>query len=240
VLEIVATLYLSVLRVDPRNPGWKERDRFILSKGHGCLAQYVVLAERGFFSYDAINGFTKPGSVLGGHPDLKIPGVEAATGSLGHGLSIGVGMALAGKLDGASYRTFVVLSDGECQEGSVWEAMMFSAHRGLDNLIVVVDHNKFQSLGPVAEIMSSPTSLAEKWRVFGWEVVEADGHDVTALARVLSNVPFTLGHPSVVIAHTVKGKGVSFMEQNPVWHYRVPNTEELDQALRELADGDAA
>lgn len=237
-LEIVATLYFSVLRVNPRNPRWKGRDRFILSKGHGCLAQYVVLAARGFFPDSDLNGFTKPGSVLGGHPDRKIPGVETATGSLGHGLSVGAGIALAGKLDGNPYRCFVVLSDGECQEGSVWEAAMFSAHRELDNLVAVVDHNKLQSLGPVADVMSSPTSLADKWRVFGWEVVEVDGHDVAALERVFSSVPFAPRRPSAVIAHTVKGKGVSYMEQNPIWHYRIPNPEELAQARRELSDGE--
>lgn len=237
VLEIVAALYYRILRVDPRNPHWPERDRFVLSKGHGCLAHYAVLADRGFFAADALNGFSRPGSILGGHPDRKIPGVEASTGSLGHGLSIGVGMALAAKLDGAAYRTFVVLSDGECQEGSVWEAAMFAVHSRLDNLIAVIDHNKLQSLGRLDDIMSSPTSMADKWSAFGWAVHEVNGHDVGALDETFRRVPFTDGRPSLIVAHTVKGKGVSFMEGNAIWHYRVPNPEELATAWREL-DGE--
>lgn len=239
VLEIVATLYQRILRVDPRNPHWPERDRFVLSKGHGCLAQYVVLADCGFFAVEALKRFSRPGSLLGGHPDRKIPGVEASTGSLGHGLSIGVGMALAAKLDGgAGYRTFVVLSDGECQEGSVWEAAMFAVHSRLDNLVAVIDHNKLQSLGRLDDIMSSPTSMADKWRAFGWAVDEVNGHDVGALDEVFRRVPFTDGRPSVVVAHTVKGKGISFMEGNAIWHYRVPNPEELVTARRELEGED--
>lgn len=234
VLEILAAFYFRVLRVDPARPDWQDRDRLILSKGHGCLAQYVALAERGFFARELLGGFTGPGSVLGGHPDRKVPGIESATGSLGHGLSVGVGLALAASLDGRGYRTFVVLSDGECQEGSVWEAVMFATHLGLDNLIVVVDHNRLQSLGLVEDIMSSPTSLADKWRAFGWAVAEVDGHDVQALTAMLQQVPLVAGRPTAIVAATVKGKGVSFMEGQPIWHYRLPSGAELAAAWQEL------
>ena len=236
VLETLVALYFGVLRVDPNDVRWPGRDRCILSKGHGCLALYAVLAERGFFPAAWLDGFTKPGSVLGGHPDRKVPGVEASSGSLGHGLSVGLGMALAAKLDEAEYRAFVVMSDGECQEGSVWEAIMFAVHLRLDNLCVVVDHNKLQSLGRVADVMTSPTSLADKWRAFGWDVIETDGHDVIGLIDLINRIPAAPGRPTVVIAHTIKGKGISFMEGQPIWHYRVPAQTELERARRELAD----
>lgn len=236
VLEIVVALYFEVLRVDPKRPRWELRDRFILSKGHGCLALYAVLAERGFFPEAALDTFTKPGTFLGGHPDLKVPGVDAATGSLGHGLPMGVGMALAAKLAGQDYRTFVVLSDGECQEGSVWEAALLAAHLGLDHLTMVLDNNNLQALGPVTEVMSSAVPVADKWRAFGWAVTEVDGHDLPALVDVLTRAPISAGRPTAIIANTVKGKGISYMEQSAIWHYRIPNPEELAVAVAELQD----
>jgi transketolase len=233
-LEIVAALYYWILDVDPGHPKWEHRERFILSKGHGCLALYAVLAERGFFPATELKTFTRPGTFLGGHPDLKCPGVDAATGALGHGLSLGVGIALAARLDRHRRRTFVVLSDGECQEGSVWEAALLAAHLGLDSLTAVLDYNKLQSLGPVAEVMSSAAPVPDKWRAFGWGVTEVDGHDLGALRAAFSRLPLEPGKPSMVVAHTIKGKGISYMEQNPIWHYRTPNPEEAAQARREL------
>jgi transketolase len=234
VLEVVTALYVWVLDTKANEPRWAERDRFILSKGHGCLALYAVLAEHGFFPKATLATFTKPGSFLGGHPDLKVPGVDATTGSLGHGLPMGVGMALAAKLDHRPRRTFVVLSDGECQEGSVWEAALLGAHLGLERLTVVIDHNKLQSLGPVDEVMSSAAPVADKWRAFGWAVTEVDGHDLAALREAFARLPLVSGRPTAIVAHTVKGKGVSYMEQNPIWHYRIPNADELARAHREL------
>lgn len=239
VLEIVTALYVWFLDTRPADPRWAERDRFVLSKGHGCLALYAVLAERGFFPATTLATFTKPGSFLGGHPDLKVPGVDATTGSLGHGLSMGTGMALAAKLDDRPRRTFVVLSDGECQEGSVWEAALLAAHLGLDRLTAVIDDNKLQALGPVAEVMSSAAPVADKWRAFGWAAAEVDGHDLAALRETFSRLPLEPGRPSAIVAHTVKGKGISYMEQSPIWHYRIPNAGELARAHAELQGGAA-
>jgi transketolase len=234
--DLLAVLYGMALRVRPQEPGWPDRDRFILSKGHGCAALYAALAECGFFPLTWLDDFYQNGSRLAGHvTHTGVPGVEASTGALGHGLSIACGMALAGRRDGRPYRIFTLLSDGECDEGSTWEAALFAPHHGLDNLVAIVDYNKIQSLGSVKEVLGLDP-LAGKWEAFGWAVREIDGHDCDKIAETLSCVPFMPGRPSCVIAHTVKGKGVSFMENKLLWHYRSPDDEELRRALDELAE----
>src|SRR5258706_14301524 len=232
--DIVAVLYGAVLRVDPSAPGWPERDRFILSKGHAGAGVYAALAERGFFEMEKLATHYRDGSELSGHVSHKgNPGVEPSTGSLGHGLSVGVGMAYAARLDGREHRVVVLLSDGECDEGSNWEAILFAAHHGLDNLVAIVDYNKIQSLGPVDETLRLEP-FADKWRAFGWTAVEVDGHDHDALRATLLGMPMVPGKPTCVLAHTVKGKGVSFMEHSVLWHYRAPRGDEFDAAEREL------
>jgi transketolase len=232
--ELLAVLYGKVLRVNARQPDWPDRDRFILSKGHGGAALYAVLAECGFFPMDWLDTFYQNGSRLAGHiTHAGIPGVELSTGSLGHGLSVGAGMALAAKRDGKAHRVFVMLSDGECDEGSVWEPILFAPHHKLDNLIVIVDYNKIQSLGSVKEVLDLEP-FAGKWRAFGWAVCEIEGHDVDVIESTLSRLPFEEGRPSCIIAHTVKGKGVKFMENDLLWHYRSPQGEEFTAALAEL------
>lgn len=217
-VEIMRVLYDSVLAYDARNPDSPDRDRFILSKGHGCLAQYVLLAEKGFFPEEELSRFCRYDALLGGHPTASIPGIEFATGSLGHGLSLGVGMALAARMDKRRHRVFVVLGDGECGEGAVWEAAMCAGKRRLDNLVVLVDYNKLQSYGPTEEV-SGLEPFTAKWASFGFSVQEVDGHDVAALEGVLKRVPFTEGKPSAIICHTVKGKGLPVAEHNPKWHH---------------------
>ena len=232
--DLLTVLYSKVLRIDPSRPDWIERDRFILSKGHGCAAVYAVLAERGFFSKEWLETYCQDGSHLAGHiTHHGVPGVEASTGSLGHGLSIGCGMALAGKRDGRSYRVFVLLSDGECDEGSTWEAALFIPHHRLDNLVAIVDYNKIQSFGTVKEVLDLDP-LASKWQAFGWATQDIDGHDFEQIENALLSVPFEPGRPSCIIAHTIKGKGVSFMENELAWHYTPPNDDELRRALAEL------
>ena len=232
--DILAVLYSDVLQVDPARPDWPERDRFILSKGHAGAGVYAVLAERGFFPLEKLDTHYQDGSDLSGHVSHRnIPGVELSTGSLGHGLPVGTGMAYGAKLDGRMHRVVVLMSDGECDEGSNWEAILFAAHHQLDNLVAVVDYNKIQSLAPVAETLElEPFGM--KWRSFGWHVVEVDGHDHVALKAAFGRVPLSPEQPTCVIAHTVKGKGVSFMEHSVLWHYRTARGEELEAALREL------
>ena len=232
--ELLAVLYGKILRVNPEQPDWPDRDLFILSKGHGCAAYYAVLAETGFFPVEWLDTFYQNGSRLAGHATHKgVPGIEISTGSLGHGLSVGTGMALAAKRDGRPYRVFCLLSDGECDEGSTWEPVLFAPHHGLDNLVAIVDYNKIQSLGTVKEVMDLDP-FADKWRSFGWAVREVDGHDLREVNSDLSQVPYEAGRPSCIIAHTVKGKGVSFMEDKLLWHYRSPQGEEFEAALKEL------
>jgi transketolase len=232
--DIIAVLYAGVLRVDPSQPRHPDRDRFILSKGHAGAGVYASLAERGFFSAERLEQHYADGSQLSGHVSHKgIPGVELSTGSLGHGLSIASGMAYGAKLDKKNHRVFCLMSDGECDEGSVWEAVLFAAHHALDRLVAIVDYNKIQSLAPVAETLGLEP-FAEKWRAFGWAVVEVDGHDHAALRSALDSVPAVGAKPTCVIAHTTKGKGVSFMENTVLWHYRIPRDSEFDAALREL------
>jgi len=231
VADLLAVLYGSVLRVDPGNPSWNARDRLLMSKGHASAALYAALAERGFFPSDWLETFYQNGTRLAGHvTHTGVPGVEASTGSLGHGLSLACGMALAGKWEAQSYRVFCLLSDGECDEGSVWEAALFAAHHRLDNLVAVVDYNKIQSLGRVEEVLGLEP-FAAKWESFGWALREIDGHDLGAIQESCGGVPFSSGRPSCILAHTVKGKGVAFMEDKLLWHYRSPNEEEFRLAL---------
>lgn len=232
--DILAVLYGDVLRIDPGFPDWPDRDRFVLSKGHAAAALYAALAERGFFPVERLAEFCLDGSHLAGHVSHEnVAGVDAATGSLGHGLGIACGMALAAARDGRTHRVFSMLSDGECDEGSTWEAALFAGHHGLANLVAIIDYNKIQSLGPVKEVLDLEP-LGGKWASFGWAVREIDGHDLAAVAGALGSVPFARGKPSCVVAHTVKGKGVSFMEGRLLWHYRSPDGDELRRALEEI------
>jgi transketolase len=234
--DILAVLYGGILNVDPTSPKDPNRDRFILSKGHAGAAVYAALAERGFFPPEKLLTHYQDGSDLSGHVSHKgIAGVELSTGSLGHGLSVGAGMAMSGKLRGTDYRVFVLLSDGECDEGSNGEAILFAAHHKLDNLVAIVDYNKIQSLASIAETLALEP-FADKWRSFGWNVVESDGHDHNALRESLSQIPHETDKPTCLIAHTLKGRGVSFMENSVLWHYRTARGEELAAALRELED----
>ena len=233
-VEILVALYFKILKIDKNNYKQDNRNRFILSKGHASAALYAVLAKKGIIDENILNTFCQKGSILGGHPEAHlIPGVEFSTGSLGHGLSLGVGMAFAGKLDKKDYRVFALLSDGECQEGSVWEAAMFASHHKLDNLIAIIDHNKLQSLGQVDEIVSLGL-FVDKWRAFGWRVREVNGHNISEIVDALEGVPFSKNKSSVLIAHTTKGKGISFMENVPIWHNRLPNADERKIAYAEL------
>lgn len=230
--DVVAALYFQVLRIDPAAPEDEGRDRFILSKGHGCMALYAALAERGFFPGELLDEYAREGGRLSEHPSRRCaPGVEATTGSLGHGLSLGAGLALAAQIRKQTHRVFVLLSDGECAEGSVWEAAIFASARALDNLVAVVDYNRWSAMDRTSLYLEP---LVEKWRAFGWSCVEVDGHDTGAIISTLSRLPLKPSRPSVVVAHTVKGKGVSFMEDDLEWHYRPPNDNDLKRALEEI------
>jgi transketolase len=234
VVDLLVTLYFSILRIDPNDPKAPGRDRFVLSKGHCSGAFYHVLAEAGFFATEELQSYIQPLSRLNGHPaNTKLPGVEASTGPLGHGLPIAVGMALAAKLGQEAWRTFVVTGDGELQEGSNWEAAMAASHFQLDNLTLIVDRNRLQQ-GDWTEKTMSLDPLATKWEAFGWAVREVDGHDFAAMLELFNSLPFEPGKPNAVIAHTHKGKGVSFIEDHPGWHHRVPTAAELTTALAEL------
>ena len=234
IADIVAVLYGEVLRKRPQQPDWHDRDRFILSKGHAGAGIYAALAETGYFPIEWLREHCARGSRLCGHVShIDVPGVEFSTGSLGHGLSVGAGMAYAARLDGKAHRVFVLMSDGECDEGSIWEAVLFAAHHRLSNLIAIIDYNKIQSLAPVKEtIRLEPFS--EKWLAFGWDVREVDGHDHAALFECLNSIKTDRNLPTCVIANTVKGKGVSFMENSILWHYRSPQGEEFEAAMAEL------
>lgn len=231
--DILAVLYTNILRVDPKQPDWTKRDRFILSKGHAATGLYATLALCGFFPMAWLEQFCQAGSPLLGHVSHHVPGVELSTGSLGHGLPVGCGMALADKREKKLSRVFVILSDGECDEGSNWEAALFAAHHKLDNLVVIVDANRLQGFGRVDEVLKLEP-FAEKWRAFRWTVREVNGHDHHALRILLNHLPFEPNNPNLVLAHTVKGKDVSFMEDQLAWHYKSPNPEQLSQALKEL------
>jgi transketolase len=231
--DILAVLYTRTLRLDAANPGESHRDRFILSKGHAAAILYAALAERGFFPAEELKTYCRDGSIFTGHVSHAVPGVEVSTGSLGHGLPIAIGMALAARSAGAGSRVFCLLSDGECDEGSNWEGILFAPHHKLDNLVAIVDFNKIQSFGTVAEVLNLDP-FAEKWRSFGWHVQEVDGHDIAALDQALGEVPAVPGRPTAIIAHTIKGKGVSIMENKLEWHYRSPSDEQLVAALIEI------
>jgi transketolase len=232
--DLLAVLYGKILNVDPRNPSWSGRDRFILSKGHACAGLYAVLAERGFFSVSKLDTFYQNGSDLCGHVShLGVSGVEISSGSLGHGLPIGVGMAYAAKLEGKTHKVFVVLSDGECDEGSNWEAILFAPHHKLDNLVVIIDYNKIQSLALVAETLGLEP-FVDKWKSFGWGVIEVDGHNHKQIEEGCLKLPYEKNQPTCIIAHTIKGKGVSFMENSVLWHYRTAQGEEFEAAKKEL------
>lgn len=233
ICDIVAVLYAQMLNLDPRDPAAPGRDRFILSKGHACVAVYAALAETGFFPREDLLNYGQDHSVLMNHISHKVAGVEFSTGSLGHGLPFGTGKALAAKRLKQDWRTVVLLSDGELGEGSNWEAMMFAAHHKLDNLVAIIDYNKLQSLTTVDKTLRVEP-LADKARAFGWAVKEVDGHDHASLRNLLSQFPWEAGKPSFLIAHTTKGKGVSFMENSVDWHYKSPSADQLAQALEEL------
>jgi len=232
--EIVVTLFYDVMKHDPARPQWEDRDRFILSKGHACPVLYSVMAECGYTPLDQLNTLRKLGAIYQGHPDRRfIPALESSTGSLGQGLSIGLGMGLAAKLDGKDFRTYVLLGDGEIQEGQIWEAAMFASFHEVDNVVAIVDYNRIQLDGFVKDIMELEP-LADKWRAFGWHVIEANGHDIPALQAAFAEASTVKGKPTVIIAHTIKGKGVSFMENNPKYHGVAPSAEEVAAALKEL------
>lgn len=232
--DILAVLYTDILRIDPANPVWHDRDRFILSKGHGTTTLFASLAERGFFPLDWLDTYGQDGTKLAGHiVHSGVPGVEMSTGSLGHGLPVACGMALAARHEKSGRRVFCLLSDGELDEGSNWEAILFAPHHKLDNVIAIVDYNKIQSFGSVREVLDLEP-LIDKWKAFKWCVAEIDGHDHASIHAVLSTAPLEPGKPTVVIAHTVKGKGVSFMENQLAWHYKSANADQLAQALGEI------
>ena len=232
-VEIIESLYGYKLRYDPKKPHKDDRDRFVLSKGHGCPALYATLAYHGFFSKDKLMTLRKLGSDLQGHPQLGLPGLEASTGSLGQGISIANGMALSGKLDKKDYRVYCLLGDGETNEGQVWEAAMTAAHYSLDNLCAIIDYNKLQIDGFLCDVMDL-FSMEDKWKAFGWHVIETDGHDFNKLTDALDKAENLKDKPTVILAHTIKGKGVSFIENKAEWHGIAPKPDELERALKEL------
>jgi len=235
VTEILVALYFHAAKYDPKNPNWADRDRIILSKGHACPALYAVMAEAGYFDVSLLKTFRKMGSPLQGHPDRrKLPGIEASTGSLGQGLSIGIGHALAANLDKKDYKTFCVISDGESNEGQIWEAAMMAGHRKMDNVIAILDANKYQ-LDDSTEAICNMEPFTDKWRAFHWEVREIDGHDMKQVVAALEWANAVKGAPAMIVAHTVKGKGVSFMENNNAFHGVAPTDAECKKALEELA-----
>lgn len=233
-VEILTYLYFKEMNVDPSNPQWPDRDRFILSKGHGAPVLYSALAEKGYFPKEELMKLRKTGAMLQGHPDMKgTPGVDMSTGSLGQGLSAANGMALAGKLDNKNYRVYALLGDGEMQEGQVWEAAMTSAHYKLDNLTIFIDNNGLQIDGTNEEV-KNVNPIEDKWKVFGWHVITIDGHDLQQIENAVEEAKNTKGKPTAIVAKTVKGKGVSFMENQVGWHGVAPNAEQKEQALKEL------
>ncbi len=232
--DIVTALYFRMMRIDPANPRWPERDRFILSKGHACPVWYSALAERGFFDKSHLGTLRRLGSILQGHPDMnKVHGIDMTAGSLGHGLSVGIGMALAGRLQKQDYHVWVVIGDGESQEGSIWEAAMSGAKWKLDNLTAIMDRNNLQNDSYVDKLMPIEPA-ADKWRAFGWNTVEIDGHSMEEIVTALEGAKSFKGAPTMIIANTIKGKGVSYMENVCEWHGKAPCREEADRALEEI------
>lgn len=239
VVDLLTYLYFEKMNIDPKNPDMKDRDRFVLSKGHAAPALYSVLALRGFFSTDEIKKLRKPNALLQGHPSIAIDGVDMSTGSLGQGISTACGMALAAKLDGASYRVYAALGDGEIEEGQVWEAAMFAANKKLDNLTAFVDFNNLQIDGTLDEV-NSPCPIDEKFAAFGWDVTIIDGNDFDAIEQAIAHAETVKDKPSVIILKTLKGKGVSFMENQVGWHGKAPNADEYAVAMNELNEKLAA
>lgn len=233
--DIMACLYFSVLKHDPKNPNWPDRDRFHLSKGHCCPVWYAVLAKSGYFSMDELWTLRELGSLLQGHPDRRTPGVTVASGSLGQGLSVALGMALAGKMDKKDYRVYCLMGDGEIQEGNIWEAAMAASHFKCDNLCAILDYNRYQIDGKVDDIMNIEP-IQDKWRAFGWYPIEIDGHSIAHILSAFDEAKTIKEKPSIIIAHTIKGKGVSFMENVVDFHGRAPTKEEEQKALEELKD----
>jgi transketolase len=231
--DLIAALYFKVLRYNPKDPAWPDRDRFHMSKGHCCPLWYAVLAKTGYFPQEALWTLRQLGSILQGHPDRNTPGVEVASGSLGQGLSVGLGMSLAAKMDKKDYRVYVLMGDGEIQEGNVWEAAMACAHYKCDNLCAMLDYNGFQIDGRVSDIMNLEP-LVEKWRAFGWHTIEIDGHNMAQILAAYDEAKTIKNKPTIIIAHTIKGKGVSFMENVVDFHGRAPTKEEAEKALKEL------
>ena len=239
-IDILRVLYDEVLRFDPATPTWPARDRCILSKGHGCLALYALLADKGFFPQAELDRVCAADGILGGHPDaMKVPGVEASTGALGHGLSIGVGMALSLRMAKSDSRVCVILGDGECNEGSVWEAAMCAGKHRLTNLTAIVDYNKHQAYGSTREVQDLEP-LADKWEAFGFAVREADGHDIDELRRVFASLPLDPARPTAIVAHTIKGRGAAFAENNMKWHHKNKVTDQEIEALLTAIGGDDA
>lgn len=233
--DIVSVLFFDTMKLDPEQPKWPERDRFVLSKGHAAPVLYAALAEKGFFPKEELQTLRKLGSRLQGHPDMKkLPGVEMSTGSLGQGLSAAIGMALGLRMDGGSQRVYALLGDGEVQEGQIWEAAMSAGHFKLDNLTAFLDYNNLQIDGPV-DVVMNVAPLPEKWRAFNWHVIEIDGHDIEQILKAIEEAHATKGKPTMIIAKTIKGKGVSFMENQVGWHGNAPKPEQVEQALQELA-----
>ena len=233
-VDILVALYYEMMKIDPKNPKWKSRDRFVLSKGHSVEGYYTILADLCFFPKDELNNYCKFNSRLIGHPSVKISGVEMNTGALGHGLSVAVGMALAGKMDKKDYKVYVLMGDGELAEGSIWEGAMAAGHYKLDNLIGIIDRNHLQISGNTENVMSLE-NLKEKWRAFGWTVLTVDGNNIEELVKIFRKIPVEKDKPHVIIARTVKGKGIPFIENDAKWHHKVPNEEQLKEAL-ELLD----
>lgn len=233
IADILTVLYFKILKINSKRPQWKKRDRFILSKGHAVAALYSVLYLKGFISKKTIYSYCKNKGELGEHPEHTIPGIEVTTGSLGHGLSVGVGMALASKLDKKSYKTYVLLSDAECNEGEIWQAAASAFHYNLNNLITIIDSNKVQALGTTKEVLNMEP-LSDKWRAFGWNIIECDGHNISSLYNIFSRELLNQTKPTVIIAHTVRGKGVSFMEHKIEWHYFTTNKEQHIKAIEEI------
>lgn len=233
--DLIAALYFCKLNHDAQRPDWKDRDRFILSKGHACPALYAALAECGYFEIDELMKLRKFGSSLQGHPDMKrVPGIDISSGSLGQGLSVGVGISLSGKIDGKDYRVYVMMGDGEIQEGQVWEAAMAASHYKLDNLCAILDNNGYQIDGSIEHIMS-PYPIADKWTAFGWHVIEIDGHNMREILEAYETVKTIKGKPAIIIAKTIKGKGVGLMEVDPsAWHGTVPSKEQANEAIAKL------
>jgi len=231
--DVLTALYYRIMNIDPANAKWSERDRFIASKGHSVESLWCILADKGFFPKEELETFSQFGTRLIGHPNNKVPGIEMNTGALGHGLAISVGMALAAKKDNKSYKVFCLMGDGEQAEGSVWEAAMAGAHYKLDNLVGIIDRNRLQISGSTEEVMGLDP-LDDKWRAFGWNVIAIDGNNMDEIVEVLENVPTIQETPTLIIANTIKGKGVSFAENVAQWHHHVPSDEQLEKALSEL------